>query len=504
MKIWDNPKYQRISNVTIENDMLIVSFEDGTVAKVNAQSVLPPNVQQAQWNLMTFDAYELTIPTEHGNIEIPWSTIRVLSDEKYSAYLATMAEVQAKKIGSRIKALREKRGIKSKELAERTGITPQSISRIETGKHDVALTTLQKILTVMGYELKDLAYDETEFEEKSFPKLLKRISQAGVDKNLALTRIIPKWVQEALESNQEGVPDILLDEAARAIGDIFGWSVAAIWGHEPLKINPEPALVASFKSPVRIKEKQAYAYTAYAYQVAQLILMATSHVSRKAYPESMAEIKNELFSGNELLTFERLLTYIWNFGICVIPLDDSGAFHAASWNIQGRHVIILKQKTRYQARWLYDLLHDFKHVLSDLDSENTGIIEHEEISPFSNPASEKEREANAFASLLILGGRAEELAQKCVKEAQGKMELLKNAVIQVAQSENVGVDSLANYLAFKLSQQERDWWGAANNLQIENPPPIMIAQNKLLEHLRFEKLTESEQAFIKRALSLTS
>lgn len=504
MKNWDTPKYQKISQVAIENDMLIVSFEDGTIANINAQSVLPPHVQQAQWNLMTFDAYELTIPTEHGNIEIPWSTIRVLSDEEYSAHLAEMAEVQAKKIGRRLKMLREKRGIKSKEVAERTGITPQSISRIENGKHDVSLTTLQKILAVMGYELKDLAYDETEFEEKSFAKLLKRIVQAGVDKNLALTRIIPRWVQEALEGNHEGVPDILLDEGAKIIGDIFGWSVSEIWGQEPLKINPKPALVAFFKSPVRIKEKQAYAYTAYAYQIAELVVAATSHLPRKVYPESMEEIKNELFAKSEPLTFEKLLAYIWNLGICVIPLDDSGAFHAASWNIQGRHVIILKQKTKYQARWLYDLLHDFKHVLSDLNSENTVIIEQEEISPFSNPESEEEREANAFANLLILDGRAEELAQKCVKEAQGQIELLKNAVIKVAQSENVGVDSLANYIAFRLVRQGQDWWGTANNLQIDNPPPITIAQKKLFEHLMLEKLTEADQALLKRALSLTS
>ncbi|MGI0014796.1 MAG: hypothetical protein ACREBU_15355, partial [Nitrososphaera sp.] len=331
-----------------------------------------------------------------------------------------------------------------------------------------------------------------------------RIVQAGVDKNLALTRIIPKWVQEALEGNHEGVPDILLDEAAKTIGDIFGWSVPAIWGQEPLKINPKPALAAFFKSPVRIKEKQAYAYTAYAYQLAELVVAATSHLPRKVYPESIEEIKNELFAKSEPLTFEKLLAYIWNLGICVIPLDDSGAFHAASWNIQGRHIIILKQKTRYQARWLYDLLHDFKHVLSDLDSENAGIIEHEEISPFSNSESEIERDANAFANILILNGRAEALVEKCIKEARGKMELLKNAVIQIAQSENVGVDSLANYLAFRLSRQGQDWWGTANNLQIDNPPPITIAQNILLEHLKFEKLTESDQALLKRALSLTS
>ncbi|MGI0010778.1 MAG: hypothetical protein ACREAE_05210 [Nitrosopumilaceae archaeon] len=103
-----------------------------------------------------------------------------------------------------------------------------------------------------------------------------------------------------------------------------------------------------------------------------------------------------------------------------------------------------------------------------------------------------------------MNGRAEALVEKCIKEARGKMELLKNAVIQIAQSENVGVDSLANYLAFRLSRQGQDWWGTANNLQIDNPPPITIAQNILLEHLKFEKLTESDQALLKRALSLTS
>ncbi len=49
--------------------------------------------------------------------------------------------------------------MKSKELAERAGITPQSLSRIENGKHDVVFKTLQKILGAMGYALKDLAVE---------------------------------------------------------------------------------------------------------------------------------------------------------------------------------------------------------------------------------------------------------------------------------------------------------------------------------------------------------
>ncbi|MDZ7291618.1 MAG: helix-turn-helix domain-containing protein [candidate division KSB1 bacterium] len=96
------------------------------------------------------------MPTEKGELEISWSTIRTLSDAEYSARMASVAEEQAKKIGYRIRELRQRRGLKSKELAERAGITPQSLSRIENGRHDVVFKTLQKILGAMGFGLKDL------------------------------------------------------------------------------------------------------------------------------------------------------------------------------------------------------------------------------------------------------------------------------------------------------------------------------------------------------------
>jgi len=91
----------------------------------------------------------------------------VLTDAAYSAHLAKAAAEQARKIGRRLGQLRKARGLKSKELAERAGITPQSLSRIEHGKHDLAFSTLQKLLGAMGYELKDLS-DEPETTKQNF------------------------------------------------------------------------------------------------------------------------------------------------------------------------------------------------------------------------------------------------------------------------------------------------------------------------------------------------
>jgi len=85
----------------------------------------------------------------------------VLTDGEYAAYLAAAADEQARQVGLRIRALRTSRGLSSKELAERAGIAPQSLSRIEHGRHDVVLTTLQRILAAMGYALKDLVADSS-------------------------------------------------------------------------------------------------------------------------------------------------------------------------------------------------------------------------------------------------------------------------------------------------------------------------------------------------------
>lgn len=156
---WNRPGYQRIAAVERRGDRLVVLFEDGSRVSVPAAGVLPPGARGAEWDGVTFNPYEIIVPTADGPIEVPWSTIRVLTDPEYSAHLAASAAEQARRIGLRIKELRESRRLTSKALAERAGISAQSLSRIEHGRHDVVLTTLQRILAAMGYALKDLATD---------------------------------------------------------------------------------------------------------------------------------------------------------------------------------------------------------------------------------------------------------------------------------------------------------------------------------------------------------
>ena len=157
---WNRREYQRIASVERRGDQLVVLFEDGSCVSIAAQRVLPTGTRGVNWDNLTFNPYEIVVPAASGQVEVPWSTIRVLTDRDYSAHLAAAAEEQARQIGLRIRSLREGRKLTGKELAERAGISPQSLYRIEHGRHDVVLTTLQRILAAMGCSLRDLAPEE--------------------------------------------------------------------------------------------------------------------------------------------------------------------------------------------------------------------------------------------------------------------------------------------------------------------------------------------------------
>src|SRR6266567_3757736 len=116
---WDTGDYQRIIGVERRGSELAVRFGDGAEVVVDPEGLLPSGVRHVDWEALTFNPYEIILPTSTESIEIPWSTIRALTDRQYAMHLADAAREQARQIGLRIKELREQRGLTSKELAER-------------------------------------------------------------------------------------------------------------------------------------------------------------------------------------------------------------------------------------------------------------------------------------------------------------------------------------------------------------------------------------------------
>lgn len=501
---WNNTSYQKIKDARFLDDKVVVSFENGDVFKIRKETLNPFGIKNIDWDKIRFSPFEIIIPGSPNGLEIPWDKLRVETDKDFAKYLANKSEEQSQLIGVKVKRLREKKSINSKELAERAGVSAQTISRIEQGHTDVSFATLRKILAAMGYSLKDLANQEAELERetasKSFNSLLKRLSYVGIDSHLLTKKIIPGKLQVALNEQRKNEPSLLLDEVASYVSTIYGWSANEIWSNQNLSISSRPAAMAFFKKPSNANENQVKAYSHYAFYLAKVALKAFQK-NKSEYPESVEDFRKQYFNKNPKIDFSTLLEFVWDLGICVLPLSDSGVFHGASWNIAGRHVIVLKQNTSSHARWIFDLLHELYHVFVHLDKHDTSVIEVEELNPFANSDSSEELEANSFANQVIFGVRVEELADQCVKLAKWNIKNLTPAVKQVAKTQKVREDSLSNYLAFRLSYQGENWWASAMKMQVTEPHPFSIATEFLNKKIQMQKLSAMDFNLLTTAIA---
>jgi Zn-dependent peptidase ImmA (M78 family) len=198
-----------------------------------------------------------------------------------------------------------------------------------------------------------------------------------------------------------------------------------------------------------------------------------------------------------------LLNYSWEIGICVLPLNDPGVFHGAAWNIDGVRVVVIKQNTKFHARWIFDLLHEVYHALAHLDNPNSTIVETQEINPFNDTELDEEKEANTFSHQVLFADRSEDVLNQCVQRTGGKMERLKTVVQNVARAENIREDILANFVAFRLSLDNQNWWGAASALQITNPDPFTLASEVLKKNISTKEMNEMEFNLLQMAISTT-
>ena len=68
-------------------------------------------------------------------------------------YASPDRNVDRERIGHRIKTLREENQMDAKTLAQKAGITPANMSRIEQGKYSPGLDILCRIASAMGMQL---------------------------------------------------------------------------------------------------------------------------------------------------------------------------------------------------------------------------------------------------------------------------------------------------------------------------------------------------------------
>jgi Zn-dependent peptidase ImmA (M78 family) len=267
-------------------------------------------------------------------------------------------------------------------------------------------------------------------------------------------------------------------------------------------IDQGATAAARFKVPARVNNRQLGIYTIYARHIANLALEATPALGLKPVPLDPTEVVRMLRTNFGDISLSSVVRYIWSLGIVVLSLDDPGGFHGACWRVKGRNVIVLKQQTRSNARWLFDLLHELWHAGQEPEMPERTILELSDAEP-ERSDNDEERKASRFAGSVSLEGRAEELVSKIVQQAKGDIARFKSVLPRVAAQEHVSVGALANYLAFRLSLQHENWWGAASNLQTDVESPLSIVRDVFLDHADFSRLGPTDREIMTRALSDT-
>jgi len=159
----DDPNRQRIRSVRHTESAVEVTFADGLVASVSDDWLVKD--READWSTLHHDGHSVSIATDEVPLEVSWLSGRATADPELKADIESAAADEARMMGAKLRALRLSRGLTSREVARQAHISPQSLSRIENGRHGIVLSTLQRILRVLDYTLADLTIDADEDDD---------------------------------------------------------------------------------------------------------------------------------------------------------------------------------------------------------------------------------------------------------------------------------------------------------------------------------------------------
>jgi transcriptional regulator with XRE-family HTH domain len=386
-------------------------------------------------------------------------------------------------------------GLTQKDLADRLNLKEQQVQRWEANDYaGASIGNLQQVVSALGIEMRDEIFVPN--PKMTGSVFLKNLSSLGISKDLLLNRILPPSVAHAVAGKGQ-LKELL--QAAGYASRVFGAQISELLSPEAPVLNWRAAAGARFKMPARSSPAIVSAYTVYAHYLALLVESCAVTSRTSEIPTDWADLHEKLSKPGRPMTFKEVLRHLWDCGFVILPLRDSGAFHGAVWKIRNHYVIILKQKTALESRWLFDLLHELAHVALGHVTDDVGVLEEQPISAANH--GDDEDQASEWAEDVIFNGESEAIETECTRASKGHLRGLKAAIVNVAQTFNVNLGALANHMAFRLGTQGTDWWGNANNLQTGSDDPFDEARTELLRRVDLRQLNEIDRELLIRALS---
>ena len=392
--------------------------------------------------------------------------------------------------------------LSQRALAQRLNLKEQQIQRYEAERY--ASASYQRLCQVArALEVRIENEILLPVVPGGFEGLLAKVNQVGLGREFVVGRLLSSADAAIADSEvpDESNDQRLIAKAAAVLERVFGWGRDDIFGAQALSAPSTAAAAARFKMPKRRGEGAAGLFAMYANHLAVVAIRGMAGYPIESIPTDPGEMWKKILArgagGDDLRT---VLHTVWDLGVVVLPLRGKGTFHGACWRYEGRNAIVLKQTSKHEARWTFDLLHELFHAAQRPHEKMFELVEAEATSS-ERRESEEEIAASQFAGDVMLNGKADDLAVDCVAQAGNMVPRLQGVVRRVAKKRGVSVGALANYLAFRLSWQGLNWWGAAANLQREDEDPWTVARDVFVERHPYRIDDEIDRSLLDRALN---
>ncbi len=419
------------------------------------------------------------IGTAEGERQLDWMVVRAAGDQAFAQHLRERDAEEARRIGRRLRALRENRGMSQKAVAGLVDMSSPQLAKLEQGETDMRISTLRSLLRALGADFADIAGPDA--PEVSAKELGRRAQRAGVPADV-IKRIVaavdPRHVADVLARG-------LGWEKANLLADRVTSPVLA---HAPTlkrrsaSANDNPALLALAES---LAQRSALAFAG-----RPSVVPADPRALRELVVSTQGEI-----------TLEALVRWCWQAGIVVVPMLARGGFSAGAWLIGEQPVVVLKETPNLKAWWLFALAHELGHLAYG-HVGRSGLVDLG--SGWEGGDDEQEEQANAWALDLLVPDHAAML-----EEIRRRLwgldpdEKLKWKAMDVARERGYNVPLVLLVTAFGLRDLARDdsRWGSANNEAAKDGPARAVVAHEFRRNLELDRLDRLDAALI-RALAV--
>ena len=380
---------------------------------------------------------------------LPWTQIRSAADPSFAQELRRRETEEARRIGLRLRALREDKNLNQRDVAKLVGMSAPQLSKIESGALDLRVSTVQSLLRAMGASLADIAGEAPEVSQRS---VIKSAEKAGVPRE-----VVTALVSAAPRSS-----------VARVMERAFGWRLSQLIAGDLVRDALPPGV--AFKATRPGKDLSVSPQVRLGQTIADIVRRAASVSQHQTLPTDGHTINLEARDESGQVTLPSLAKWAWDRGVPVVPLAGRGDFYAAVWSGLPPPVIVLKDSRELAVYWLFDLAHECAHLALNHVGHD-GLVDVDAPAPRMDTSDSIEQAANEFALEILLPDH-QQLLSDVRREARGSHLRFKGAVATVAAAANVNAGLLGMVAAYALLEvgQEKDRWGSATNLARSDGP----------------------------------